>query len=208
MNKFLPTGSILLVLAIFTGAAQKPKQIRDVDFKNLIYGWDHPGHAVPLTWQWMKEPPKSKIRLQDGRAAFTESHESAQFEQGSPCINIVGVTYGDLDGNGAQAAAVRLNYRTGGTANWDYLYLYRLDHGRVRLLGRLRSGSRADGGLLRVTVKKNLLVLDFADAERRMGDCCSEGYIRVNFAWRHGHFEETGPRERGDLTVQTLEHKE
>lgn len=80
--------------------------------------------------------------------------------------------------------------------------MYKLDHGVPRLLGRLESGSRADGGLVKTAIRNRLLVLDFADAERRVGDCCSEGFIRVRYRWRQGHFVETGPRERGDLKLE------
>jgi hypothetical protein len=38
---------------------------------------------------------------------------------------------------------------------------------------------------------------------RRVGDCCSEGYIRVRYKWRKGSFVETGAREKGDV-AQTV----
>jgi hypothetical protein len=114
---------------------------------------------------------------------------------------MAGVTYGDIDGDGAEEAAVHLNYSTGGTANWDYLYVYKLEHGRPKLMERLESGSRVSGGLVRSAIEKEILILDFADPERSAGDCCSEGYIRVHYRWQDGRFVETGARERGDLEL-------
>jgi hypothetical protein len=83
----------------------------------------------------------------------------------------------------------------------DYLYIYRESSTGPKLLGILKAGSRADGGLFRTAIRQGLLVLDFADAERRVGDCCSEGYIRVCYRWRNGSFNEEGPRERGDIKM-------
>jgi hypothetical protein len=58
------------------------------------------------------------------------------------------------------------------------------------LLARLESGSRADGGLLKVAIEQRTLILDFADTEKRAGDCCSEGYIRVKYRLKDGRFVE------------------
>jgi hypothetical protein len=108
-----------------------------------------------------------------------------------------------LDGDGNEEAIVHLNYSTGGTANWDFLYVYGQGHGQLPILGILESGSRGYGGLVRTRITQGLLVLDFADAERRVGDCCSEGYVRIRYRWKKGVFVETGTRERGDLDLKT-----
>jgi hypothetical protein len=107
-----------------------------------------------------------------------------------------------LDGDGKEEAAAALNYSSGGTANWDYLYIYKIQHNAVDLLARLESGSRADSGLVRVSIENGILVLDFADPERRVADCCSEGFIRVRFRWQQGHFIEVGSREHGNSRLE------
>lgn len=67
----------------------------------------------------------------------------------------------------------------------------------TKLLARLQSGSRGSGGLVKATVQKKTLILEFADTDRRIGDCCSEGYIRVKYRWQAGRFIETGARTSG-----------
>jgi hypothetical protein len=57
-----------------------------------------------------------------------------------------------LDSDGIEEAVAALNYSTGGTQNWDYLYFYRME-----------TGSRGYGGLVRTFVQDQLLVVDFAD---------------------------------------------
>jgi hypothetical protein len=155
----------------------------------------------PSPWHWLKTLPVSKIQVVNGICHFYEPGQSPLERERAPLLSVDAVTYGDLDTDGMEEAAVHLNYSTGGTQNWDYLYIYRLVGGHPKPMGILKAGSRADGGLYRTAIQNGLLVLDFADAERRAGDCCSEGYIRVRYRWKNGGFGEEGPRERGDIDL-------
>jgi hypothetical protein len=155
--------------------------------------------GVPDQWHWIRSSPQMRIAVVNGQHAFTDDGNS---DGGPiPMIFFESVTYGSLASDGSEVAAVELNYSTGGTANWDFLYVYKLERGAPKLCGWLESGSRAYGGLIRVLIKDGLLVLDFNDATRSAGDCCSDGYIRVKYRWRRGAFVETGSRERGDLKL-------
>ena len=169
-------------------------RIGEVDFKNFDYVWDLQRVAVPSTWKWLEGRPQSSVRLAGGRHDFSGAERLA-----GGYVAISSVTYGDLTGVGRDEAAVDLLFGTGGTANWHYLYVFSLANGSPTILGRLRSGSRADGGLIRVAIRQRTLILDFADPNRRIGDCCSEGYVRVRYRWQNGRFVEAGVRETGDL---------
>ena len=146
---------------------------------------------VPSTWKWI-EPGSASIRLVNGRHEWSPK---------GAYVMLSSVTYGDLNGDGREDAAVDLRYGTGGTGNWHYLYVYADAPGRPILLGVLQSGSRADGGLLRCAIQRNPLVLDFADADRALGACCSEGYVRVTYRLQRKQFLVVGTREYGDLTA-------
>ncbi|MCC6233867.1 MAG: hypothetical protein IT580_14565 [Verrucomicrobiales bacterium] len=89
--------------------------IRDVDFQRFAYAWDARSGGVPSTWAWLPVPTSS-IRLGGGRRVLPPGDEF------SPSVSFDGATYGDLTGDGRADAAVRPLYRTGGTANWRYLY--------------------------------------------------------------------------------------
>jgi len=194
-----------VVLAIVSFAAvatnaQKVATIRDIDFDNFTYAWnDASDDAVPMDWKWLTSTPDEHFRAANGIHHFYLPGLDRYERQHSPLISVDSVTYGDLDGDGLEEAVVALNYSTGGTANWDYLYVYKLLRGQAKLLARMRTGSRADGGLVRAFVRENLLIVDFADSEKRMGDCCSEGYVRVNYRWGDGAFVEEGQREHGKI---------
>jgi len=174
-------------------------KIKEVDFKNFSYPWDDPeaDSDKHTTWFWTQIRTESKVRLINGQHRFAVPETPSMV---SPALRFSFVVYGDLDGDGVEEAAVALNYTTGGTMNWDYLYVYKFANGKPELFGRLRSGSRGSGGLLRASIKQGALVLDFADPDRRTADCCSDAYIRVHYRWLDGHFAEEGPREEGDLS--------
>jgi len=155
-------------------------------------------------WQWLDPSAETTVRLTDGVAEFNDSDDSDQSGGPVPSLRLTSVTYGILGPHGNEAAAIKLNYNPGGTANRGYLCMYEMENGPPQLLGRLQSGSRADGGLVKVAIRNHALVLDFADAERRVGDCCSQGYIRVTYRLKNGRFVESGPRSQGDLTIQKV----
>jgi hypothetical protein len=188
----------LLAIAVWSIAlAQSP--IRQIDFRNFSYAWNGPQNHASDNWRWLDSPPQSKIKVSDGTHHFND--ENATEQEPSPFLTVRAVTYGDLIGDGSEEAIVKLNYSTGGTANWDYLYVYKLANGHPILLGRLESGSRGYGGLIKVSVRDRLLVTDFADKEKLQGECCSAGYIRVQYRWQRGTFVEFGTRQHGDMEL-------
>jgi len=186
------------------------KSIRDIDFKNLAYPFDETFHGVPGTWHWITRLPQSKITLTQGRKDFLPpgAKEPRGPYDSYPYLMFGSVTYGDLNNDGLEEAAVDLAYGTGGTANWHYLYIFTLEHGVPKLLALLESGSRADGGLIRTSIEAGLLVLDFLDQGKRQGDCCSRGYIRVHYRWKRDHFIEQGSRSYGALEIEERPIKE
>jgi len=194
--------AILALFALALNAGQATT-IRQIDFDNFRYPWTAaPPTNVPSTWSWLTSAPNSQIATVNGLHRF-HSADDDNDPLRSPALSVDSVVYGDLDGAGAEEAVVALNYTSGGTANWDYVYVYKLDRANVTLLARMQTGSRADGGLVRTFVRHGLLVIDFADADKRVGDCCSEGYIRVSYRWQDGAFVEEGERGHGKIDLET-----
>jgi hypothetical protein len=193
-----------LGLAAVTTNAQNTITIRRIDFDNFTYPWSdaEPPEDLNQPWHWFTSKPDGHFRAVNGVHHFNLRDQDSYVREHSPLVSVDSVTYGDLDGDGVEDAVVALNYSTGGTANWDYLYVYKLESGQPRLLARMETGSRGYGGLVRAFVRNQLLIVDFADSERRVGDCCSEGYVRVNYRWREGAFVEEGQRERGKIDLQ------
>jgi hypothetical protein len=193
---FSPVLALALASAALAGG--QATLIRQVDFKNFEYAWSTPVAVVPSSWQWLTSPTDKTFTTVNGiHHFFTPGHKVDEGQ--AALISVDSVTYGDLDADGVEEAAVALNYSEGGTANWDYVYVYRMERRRPALMVRMQTGSRADGGLVKLAIKDGVLLIDFADADRRRGDCCSEGYIRVSYRWERGGFVEIAPRKRGNL---------
>ena len=145
-------------------------------------------------WKWLADRPQQTVRLQDSWHRFQDSDGNSL-----GYLNLRSITYGDLDGDGRDEVAVDLLRGSGGTANWHYLYVYKFRGSALNLVGWLKSGSRAYGGLVQVVIRGGALVLDFSDPDRRIGDCCSEGIIRVRYRFEGGQFVEIPPRIKEDL---------
>src|SRR5882672_10672632 len=193
-----------LGLAAVTTNAQNTITIRRIDFDNFTYPWTdaEPPEDINQPWHWFTSAPDLHFRAVNGVHHFYLRDQDDYVRERSPLISVDSVSYGDLDGDGVEEAVVALNYSTGGTANWDYLYVYKLEKCQPKLVARMQTGSRGYGGLVRAFVRDNLLIVDFADPERRVGDCCSEGYVRLRYRWQEGLFVEEGIRERGNLDLR------
>ena len=188
-----------LSLAAVTTNAQKLTTVRQIDFNNFTYSWSDP--PVPLTWHWLTSLPDLRFRAVNGIHHFYLPRQDKNEREHAPLVSVDSVNYGDLDADGIEEAVVALNYSSGGTANWDYLYVYELEEGKPKLIARMQTGSRGDGGLVRAFVRNQLLIVDFADPDRRVGDCCLEAYVRVQYRWQGGLFVEEGTQERGNLDL-------
>jgi hypothetical protein len=188
--------------------------ICQVDFKNFPYPWDtameegpaaeYPAAATTTfrPYIWLNPLPQQHVRTTNGLYRFFGSAQDSQDPQQEGLLSVDRVIYGASISDGTEEAAVHLNYSGGGTANWDFLYIYALSSGQPKLLALLGAGSRAYGGLGHVEIANRILTLDFNDPDRRQGDCCSEGYVRVHFLWQENHFAPKGPVERGDWPKQ------
>ena len=192
-----------LMSVVFVAAAQSERGT--VDFRNFEYPVLRleERRRVPDTWRWLAALPPVRVRLVKGR--FDEPTDGSY---AGPYFMWQSTVWGDLDGDGREEAAVLLRYGTGGTATWQYLYVYRLGGKRPELMSILESGSRAQGGLVDIAMRGQAVVLRFQDADRQRGDCCSNGYIEVNYRWDGEHFFEVGKRVRGSFRRGVLSTRE
>ncbi len=203
MKRILRIVLATLVASLVTNATEQVTTVRQIDFANFTYAWTdaEPPEYIHEPWHWLTSSPNLRFRAVGAIHHFYLPAQDKYEREHAPLVSVDSVRYGDLDGDGAEEAVVALNYSTGGTQNWDYLYVYKLERGQPKLLARMQTGSRGYGGLVRAFVRDELLIVDFADPERPAGDCCSEGYVRVRYRWQEGRFLEEGTRERGNLDL-------
>ena len=137
---------------------------------------------------------KHTITLMNDRYDFDPADAAS-----SPSVTFDRVLYGYLTVAGHLDAVVVLQYHPGGSAYWEYVYAFSLTAGQPKLIGWFRTGSRANFGLYRVKVGNHRLTVDLLDPSARMGDCCSNRFVRTSFKFRGGYFVQSGPQEFGEV---------
>jgi hypothetical protein len=200
-----------ILFCLCCGSAYAQNAIRQVDFKNFIYPLSGAllGHN---RLQWLSVPTgatskRNSIHLVKGEdltkssSIAMDGREYTQWEG----FTLESVEYADVTGSGQEEAIVVLHYRTGGTQQTDYVYLYAFAAGQPKLLAYFHSGDRAHSGLYKVYGENGTLVVELLDPEKGSGECCSEGFVRTRYKWYNGRFEVFGPREFGALVIE--EHK-
>ena len=146
----------------------------------------------------MDTTTKTTVTLVNGRYDFDATEPSR-----GPSIILDQVRYGYVTTSTQLDAIVELSYHTGGSAYWQYLYVYSFAAG-PKLVTWFQTGSRADQGLYRLMVTNGQFTLDLFDPEQRIGDCCSTGFIRTTYKWQNGKFKPAGPREYGRVEVEEI----
>lgn len=182
---FIATTLLVLVLR----AAQPT--IRNVDLRNFSYPFIEKD-AVPDALRWMPAAGQKTIALKEGRLAFPS--EDCDSPSGCPLLTLDTVEYGRLTGLPQENALVVMTYHTGGTANWQYVYVVGLRSGKPQVIAWLETGSRAYEGLRKTSIDRGDLVIIVNDPEKREGDCCSSGTISTRYRWHRDTFHQIGQR--------------
>lgn len=178
---------ILICCAVASGAA--PQSIRDVDWKNFSYPLLETD-AVPGEVRWMAPGTTKTASLVKGRYVVPDNcSDDIRF---CPVVTLVSINYGALTGIKSAVASVVLTYHSGGTAHWQYVYVFALESSKPRLLAWLRTGSRAAQGLRDVSITGGDLVLVVNDPAKQQGDCCSAGSIITRYRWVGSFFSAIG----------------
>ncbi len=125
-----------LSLAVFAlTSLVRGASIRDVDFKNLSYSFiQREFVSVPNKLRWLPLAKAGHVTLNDGRYSFPCDDPTCEL------ITFDSAIFGKLGGLG-EAAIATIVFHTGGTANWEYLYVVAIRSGRPRVIAWLEAGS-------------------------------------------------------------------
>src|SRR5262245_25632844 len=189
---------VLGILALaFAALGQQPPADQSFDFRNFTYPFPNQKFIpVPDKLAWMSLNVKTTVTLVSGRYDFDGANPSA-----GPSLILDRVLYGYLTSPKQLDAVAVLGYHTGGTAHWAYVYAFSLESNSPKLVGWFRAGSRADSGLYQLEVTNRALIVDLLDPERRVADCCSEGFVRATYDFKNGYFVPRGAQEFGNIEV-------
>ena len=139
----------------------------------------------------MESNVRESARLTNGRYVVPDNCSDDIRE--CPSVTFDSVNYGAVTGIRSTVAVVVLMYHTGGTAHWQYVYVFTLASGKPRLLAWLRTGSRASRGLRKLSIHAGDLILEVNDPDKAKGDCCSAGSIVTRYRWVGSAFSQVGP---------------
>ena len=199
------------VLIFFSaGLIHAQKSIRQVDFKNFTYPLSGPllGHGE-LKWLgdpkdgYSKRRPIHLVNGDDLTKVSSFSMDGQEYTQFAG-FTLKSVEFADVTGDGKEDAIVVLLYRTGGTQNTHYVYIYSLVDGKPKLLAYCHTGARGYSGLYKVYGERGKLVVELLDPKKMEGECCSSGFVRTRYLWREGQFIAFGAKEYGTIELQTV----
>ncbi len=111
------------------------------------------------------------------------------------------INYGDITGDGIEEAMVALGIDNHGSAIPDYVYIFAIENGKLKLIWDFETGDRADGGLRNVYAENGQLVIELFGKDRVIGGqlyrgeeglCCPSLFTRTRYTWTGKRFEQTG----------------
>jgi len=190
----------IFFIAITIVASQK---LSHVDFKNYSYPWSS-SHLESDRLEWLNPSGDKRVHLTNGH--WEDQLERAELPEGmapTPSLKLESVKFGDVTGTGRDNAIVVIRYDSGGTQFSYFVYIYSWLNGKPKLLAYFHAGDRAASGLYQVYALNKRLVVELFDPSKKIGDCCSSGYIRTRYRWEDGKFKVTGPKEFGEPRVSS-----
>ena len=161
---------------------QPPKgSIRAVDFKNFTYPWYPEGY----------EPPHEgrKAVLRDGEMRV-DAIPSKKIE--NVWLTLDNVSYSDLTGDGKEEAIVTVGGVTTFNSGVACILVYTMMEESPKLLWLHETGDRAYGGLRRLRVENNDLVVEQYNSKFGVNEtpaCCPKEFIRSYYRWDGEQFQ-------------------
>jgi hypothetical protein len=154
--------------------------IRKLDFRNFRY-----------TPECLRNEDGSRGSLTTRGGSFERDEEFDKLT-----FTVGEVAYGELTGDAQDEAVVLTTCNTGGSGSFTEGFVYTLQDGQPREIGRIESGSRAYGGILSLRVRQGLVVVERYATDEDGPHCCPRYIDTTQLRWDGRHFEEVGARTR------------
>jgi len=158
--------------------------VRAIDWRNHSYTLDELGAITVVNG-------KADFAINDDGKVVASGDTPGSFRVDPP-------VFADLDGDGAEDAVIAATLGTGGTGQFSQVMVFTVRAGKVVELGGIPGGDRGDGGIRRVALDGNAVLVDrnvLADGD---GACCASTWRRERWVWRSGALAED-PAARGPL---------
>jgi hypothetical protein len=147
--------------------------IQDVDFKNFTYPW-YPSY--------LKSPSSVReVTLRDGKFEIDEDERTGIKNLN---LELEDSSFVDLTGDNREEAIITIAGPSIFNRFVGCVFVYSMKSERPALLWQHETGDRAEGGLRRIAVKDQILVIE--EYTRSAGDgglCCPKKFVRSYYRW-------------------------
>jgi hypothetical protein len=128
------------------------------------------------------------LDLGSGRFVFVGGRYAELTDEGmcSVCLTIGDVSFGDVDGDGAEEAIVIIQSNLGGAGTSSEAYVFGLVAGKPVLRAHIDGGDRGDGGLQSVSVAAGEVIVRRLDLAASDNVCCPSRVLIERWRWREG----------------------
>lgn len=164
MNALLLLPVVLLFNPAPSPAPPAAGGVRAVDWANRAY----PTDGGPQT-------------LKDGH--WEVQHEEDGFGES---LELNGVQFGDLDGDGKEEAVVGLKYWGGGTGRFDTVTIYRAGKDGPEVVADIAGGDRGDGGIASTRIEQGAVLVERMLSLPGDGACCPSLLITERWTLKGG----------------------
>jgi hypothetical protein len=158
--------------------------IRQIDFRNFQYPWETA--TTPENFHWLTRFDTT-LSLKDGEHVFHDGACGGPYQR-CAAVSIAEIQYADINDDLVQDAIIVLTYKSGGTAYWEYVYMYTTVNGTSRLIAAFETGTRAYNGLHRVYPGNGHLIVELNEPDENEGECCATWRSRTEYRWSRDHF--------------------
>jgi len=136
--------------------------------------------------------PLGAVTVKDGQADFAISDDNKVAEAGTEHASyaVDPPLFADIDGDGAVDAVISSVLSTGGTGHFSDVRIYTLRAKQLVELAVIPGGDRGDGGIRRVALDGNAVIVERNVLAGGDGLCCASSFQRERWVWRHGELVE------------------
>jgi hypothetical protein len=107
------------------------------------------------------------------------------------------IAYGDLTGDGSEEAAVQVHYTMGGSGSFTGVFVYTLQVESPKLMGTVKGGDRAQGGIKSVRIQNGQLIVESYGPDEQGCMACYGSVATTRYEWLGGSFVHVSETVRG-----------
>ena len=104
--------------------------------------------------------------------------------------------FGDLTGDRVEEAAVSVSYNLGGSGEFTGVFVYRYQPAGPQLIGTIKGGDRAHGGIKTVRILNRKLIVETFGPDKDDCMACYGSVLTTKYQWLNGKLVNVGDETR------------